>query len=273
MRDAARGARGLKLSMHDSTASTLEGVLARGDRRLADVIERAFLRGARFDSWDDRLKIEVWREAFESLRGGARRRSWARCRSTARLPWDHFDVGLEARISRARVPKGAEEPAQPAVRQSGRHVHPPHERRRRRGRPAQARLLRLRRRLRSVQDATTSEWSFCAGSAPSSATRAPTIRKGKQDLTRRLPEAEPRPSGFVRRARAARLCAFACASARPDRPRCSAISIWFASCRERSAAPACGSLTARVFIRSLSFRSGPRCRSVWRAWTNSSTRN
>jgi radical SAM family uncharacterized protein/radical SAM-linked protein len=91
---AARGVRGLKLRMHDSTASTLEGVLARGDRRLAAVIERAFLRGARFDSWDDRLQIEVWREAFDHC-GVDVTPFLSTIPIEGRLPWDHFDVGLE----------------------------------------------------------------------------------------------------------------------------------------------------------------------------------
>src|SRR5688572_4938087 len=53
-------ATGVKLRMHDSDGSWLEGVLARGDRRLADVIETAYRNGARFDSWDERLDIDAW---------------------------------------------------------------------------------------------------------------------------------------------------------------------------------------------------------------------
>jgi radical SAM family uncharacterized protein/radical SAM-linked protein len=94
LRDDARGVRGLKLRVHDSTASTLEGVLARGDRRLAGVIERAFLHGARFDSWDDQLAIEVWREAFEHF-GIELAPFLGTLAVDARLPWDHIDVGLE----------------------------------------------------------------------------------------------------------------------------------------------------------------------------------
>jgi len=94
LRKAARGVRGLKLRVHDSTASTLEGVLARGDRRLGDVIERAYLHGARFDSWDDKLAIEVWQEAFDHF-GIALAPFLATIPVEARVPWDHFDVGLE----------------------------------------------------------------------------------------------------------------------------------------------------------------------------------
>ncbi|MDQ2647082.1 MAG: TIGR03960 family B12-binding radical SAM protein, partial [Myxococcota bacterium] len=95
LKDAARRVRGLNLRVHDSTTSVLEGVLARGDRRLSAVIEDAYLAGARFDSWEDQLKLELWQTALErhqiplELFLGT-------IPVTARLPWDHFDIGLEA---------------------------------------------------------------------------------------------------------------------------------------------------------------------------------
>src|SRR4029079_5591254 len=57
LRDSVRGERGLGLRTHDATTSVLEGVLARGDRSLADVVERAYDHGARFDSWEEHLKM------------------------------------------------------------------------------------------------------------------------------------------------------------------------------------------------------------------------
>ena len=50
---------------HYSTTGQLEGIFARGDRRLADVLERAFLNGAVFDSWEEQLRMPIWREALE----------------------------------------------------------------------------------------------------------------------------------------------------------------------------------------------------------------
>jgi radical SAM family uncharacterized protein/radical SAM-linked protein len=94
LRDDVRGIRGLTLRTHDSKTSVLEGVLARGDRRLADVIERAYLGGARFDSWDDQLRMELWQEAFEHF-GVDTGRYLGTIPVGARLPWDHVDVGLE----------------------------------------------------------------------------------------------------------------------------------------------------------------------------------
>jgi radical SAM family uncharacterized protein/radical SAM-linked protein len=94
LRDAASRVKGLKLRVHDSTASVLEGVLARGDRQLGPVIERAFLSGARFDSWDDQLKLEAWKEAL-AFHGVEIAPYLGTIPVTARLPWDHFDIGLE----------------------------------------------------------------------------------------------------------------------------------------------------------------------------------
>jgi radical SAM family uncharacterized protein/radical SAM-linked protein len=94
LRDAASRVKGLKLRVHESTASVLEGVLARGDRKLGPVIERAFQHGARFDSWDDQLKLEAWKEAL-AFYGIEIAPYLGTIPVTARLPWDHFDIGLE----------------------------------------------------------------------------------------------------------------------------------------------------------------------------------
>jgi radical SAM family uncharacterized protein/radical SAM-linked protein len=94
LRDAARGKRALKLKTHDADASVLEGVFARGDRRLADVLERAWKNGARFDSWDEKLRLDLWQEAFDHC-GVAPGPYLGTLPVTGRLPWDHIDVGLE----------------------------------------------------------------------------------------------------------------------------------------------------------------------------------
>ncbi|AKT43608.1 TIGR03960 family B12-binding radical SAM protein [Chondromyces crocatus] len=94
LRSTVRPYRAVTLRTHEAHASVLEGIFARGDRPLADVLERAFHNGARFDSWDDQLKLEVWEEAFTHF-GIDRSRYLGTLPLTARLPWDHIDVGLE----------------------------------------------------------------------------------------------------------------------------------------------------------------------------------
>lgn len=85
---------GVDLRMHDSRTSWLEGVFARGDRKLGKVLLRAYLGGCRFDSWEDQLRIEVWSKAFED-EGIEPRAYLGTIPVSARLPWDHIDVGLE----------------------------------------------------------------------------------------------------------------------------------------------------------------------------------
>ncbi len=93
LRERARSAR-VDLRMHESRGSTLEGVFARGDRRLADVLEHAYRHGARFDSWEERLNWSAWSDAFaaSAIDPDA---YLGTIPVDARLPWDHIDVGLE----------------------------------------------------------------------------------------------------------------------------------------------------------------------------------
>jgi radical SAM family uncharacterized protein len=85
---------GLRLKHHHSGISFIEGVLARGDRRLADVIESVWRAGARFDGWDEVFELERWTRALEEH--GVDVAAYTGTRPvTARLPWDHIDVGLE----------------------------------------------------------------------------------------------------------------------------------------------------------------------------------
>ena len=94
LRDAAREVRGLKLRMHEAGSSFLEAVIARGDRRLGAVIEHAYRAGARFDSWEGRVQLDHWRAAFTAHEVDLAR-YLGTLPVTARLPWDHIDVGLE----------------------------------------------------------------------------------------------------------------------------------------------------------------------------------
>jgi radical SAM family uncharacterized protein/radical SAM-linked protein len=86
--------RNLRLKYHDSGISFVEGVLARGDRRLAPVIEEVWRRGGRFDSWEETFDIDRWRAVLAEQ--GVDTAAYLGTRPvTARLPWDHVDVGLE----------------------------------------------------------------------------------------------------------------------------------------------------------------------------------
>ncbi|MDB4960017.1 MAG: hypothetical protein JWP01_16 [Myxococcales bacterium] len=94
LRHTASRDKSLRLKHHHSGISFIEGVLARGDRRLADVIEDVWRAGARFDGWDEVFELERWHVALAAH--GVDSTAYLGTRPvTARLPWDHIDVGLE----------------------------------------------------------------------------------------------------------------------------------------------------------------------------------
>lgn len=84
----------ISVSCHKVNISFLEGIFARGDRRLSAVIERAWRKGCKFDSWDEFLKYDTWLETFEELGIDplfytSRKRSYDEI-----MPWDHLDFGI-----------------------------------------------------------------------------------------------------------------------------------------------------------------------------------
>ena len=68
--------------------------MARGDRRLSDVIETAWKNGCKFDSWDDSFNIETWEKAFADCKIDPLFYSSRKREFTEVLPWDHLDYGI-----------------------------------------------------------------------------------------------------------------------------------------------------------------------------------
>ncbi len=56
--------KGLKMNWNPPEETMLEAWLSRGDRRMAEVIYRAWQRGARFDAWKEQFKYDAWLQAF-----------------------------------------------------------------------------------------------------------------------------------------------------------------------------------------------------------------
>jgi len=83
----------VKLKFHDADQSFLEGILSRGDRRLADAIELAHDKGARFDAWREHFELSRWLDAFDAT--GIDPDAFALRERTQdeSLPWDHLDIG------------------------------------------------------------------------------------------------------------------------------------------------------------------------------------
>jgi radical SAM family uncharacterized protein/radical SAM-linked protein len=123
LRYEVKKVRGLELRTHDSETSILEGILARGDRRLADVIERAYHEGARMDSWEEHVKLDVWREALAHY-GIDAGQFLGTIPVTARLPWAHFDIGLEEGFLAREYRKAlASRPSPPCGKVVGQFIH------------------------------------------------------------------------------------------------------------------------------------------------------
>ncbi len=123
LRTQARTIRGLELRLHEATASVLECVLARGDRRLADVIQSAFEAGALFDSWDEQFRPDLWDAAIQ-MHQIPREAYLGTLPVRARLPWDHIDVGLAPDFLAGeyrRALKGRISP--PCSKPLGMHIH------------------------------------------------------------------------------------------------------------------------------------------------------
>jgi radical SAM family uncharacterized protein len=84
----------LKYNYHDADVTVLEGVLARGDRKVAALIEEAYNNGAIYDSWSEHFKYGVWMEAFETT-GLSMDFYNTRERSLDEIfPWDFIDCGV-----------------------------------------------------------------------------------------------------------------------------------------------------------------------------------
>lgn len=107
-------AKAIKYNYHDSKTSRLEGVFARGDRRLSAVLYQAWQDGCRLDGWSEFFNYDAWMDAFSKCGIDpdfytARERDFEEI-----LPWDHISAGVSKdflirearRASEAKTTKG-----------------------------------------------------------------------------------------------------------------------------------------------------------------------
>lgn len=95
--NAVKGAiksRSIVYNYHEQKTSYMEAVLARGDRRLCDVLIKAYEKGAKFDGWSECFDFELWQEALAECNVDGdfyvyRQRSYDEI-----LPWDFIDIGV-----------------------------------------------------------------------------------------------------------------------------------------------------------------------------------
>lgn len=86
--------RKIKVNYHDSATSVLEGVFAKGDRRLGRVIETAFENGAFFDTWEEYFDYDRWQAAFAACGLDPDFYNYRPLGLDEVTPWSHLDVGV-----------------------------------------------------------------------------------------------------------------------------------------------------------------------------------
>lgn len=80
---------------HDSIVSYLEAVFARGDRKLCDVLIKAFEKGAKFDGWSEYFNYDIWKQAFKECGVDGDFYAYRERKYDEVFPWDIIDTGVE----------------------------------------------------------------------------------------------------------------------------------------------------------------------------------
>ncbi|ELC8442026.1 TIGR03960 family B12-binding radical SAM protein [Clostridium perfringens] len=94
---AVKGAiksRSIVYNYHEQKTSYMEAVLARGDRRLCDVLIKAYEKGAKFDGWSEYFNFELWQEAMAECNVDGDFYAYRERSYDEVLPWDFIDIGV-----------------------------------------------------------------------------------------------------------------------------------------------------------------------------------
>lgn len=84
----------IRYNWHEPDVTVLEGSLARGDRRSADVILKAYEKGALYDAWSESFHYEIWKEAFAETGMDIEFYTLRERNTDEILPWDFIDAGV-----------------------------------------------------------------------------------------------------------------------------------------------------------------------------------
>ncbi|HKL93731.1 MAG TPA: TIGR03960 family B12-binding radical SAM protein, partial [Clostridia bacterium] len=105
LRSLLREIKGVTFSWHGAESSRLEGAFARGDRKLSKVIERAYQKGCKFDSWSEHFKWELWQQSFDEE--NLTMDEYINAIPTeSQLPWDFIDMGVSKKYFLGEREKG-----------------------------------------------------------------------------------------------------------------------------------------------------------------------
>ena len=84
----------IRYNWHEADVTVLEGVLARGDRRVGAVIRKAYEKGCLFDSWSELFQNNLWQEAFLECGVDAGFYTTRERTKDEVFPWDFIDTGV-----------------------------------------------------------------------------------------------------------------------------------------------------------------------------------
>ncbi len=107
----------IRYNWHDNKTSYLEGVFARGDRRLCEVIIKAVENGCKFDGWGEHFNFDMWMRTFDELGIDpdfytSRERTYEEV-----LPWEHIDIGVTKKFLMRENEKAKQAVTTPNCRQ------------------------------------------------------------------------------------------------------------------------------------------------------------
>ncbi|MCG8619428.1 MAG: radical SAM protein, partial [Desulfobacterales bacterium] len=98
----------VKLKWQDPKMSQLEGVWARGDRKLSALLVKAYELGCRLDGWSDHFNYSVWEEAFAATGINPEFYTSRERAEDEPLPWDHIDSGISGRFLKKEFKRAQE---------------------------------------------------------------------------------------------------------------------------------------------------------------------
>ena len=97
LRDCIKS-RKISVSLHNAGTSLIEAVLARGDRRVGEVIYTACKKGCTFDDWDEYFDFEKWKEAFNECGVTPDFYAYRKREYDEIMPWEHIDSGISKKF-------------------------------------------------------------------------------------------------------------------------------------------------------------------------------
>ena len=106
----------LKYNWHEADVTVLEGVMARGDRRIAKVLLEAYKLGCLYDSWGEHFRYDLWLEAFEKTGIDISFYNLRQRDLNEILPWDFINIGVTKEFLKREWKKALEEKVTPNCR-------------------------------------------------------------------------------------------------------------------------------------------------------------